>query len=70
MESDPVFPLKGQVVGLVNYSFTMLVTLAREVPEHILPQPPTNIPSASAVALDIMSIRAANMTQGPSGTLG
>ena len=46
-----------------------MVTLAREAPERALPQLPTNIPSASAVALDIMSIWATNMTQGPSGTL-
>lgn len=32
----------------------MAVTLAREAPERILPQPPTNIPSASVVALDCL----------------
>lgn len=74
MEFDPVSLLKEKkAIGLVNYSFTMAVTLAREAPEHIQhwPQqmyqllllPPQTVNN-------VMGIQAETTTQGSSGTPG
>lgn len=73
MAFDPVSLWKEKVIGPVNYSSTMAVTLAREAPERIQPQPQQTyqlLLLPPQTVCNVMSIQAENTTQGPSGTTG
>lgn len=73
MEFDPLSLSKEKAIDLVNYSVTMAVTLAREAPEHIQPQPQqmSRLPLLPLQTVcNVQSIQAENTTQGPSETLG
>lgn len=68
------FPSRREkVIGLVNFSFTMPVTLAGEAPQriqHQLQQMYQLLLLPLQTVLNVMSTQAENTTQGPSGTLG